>query len=91
MNKNIFDELEKNNDPIIIFGAGREGRRIGEYLIQNHGFKNRVCFCDNFKGGFEEFTGAEIISPSMLEKEYKNAYIMICVCDPDRDQILLNS
>ena len=73
---NFFDELKKNNKPIVLYGAGV----IGEMC--SYAFKSKNIKIDYFVDTAQEKQGKElhdikILSPKILEKGDKDTNIFI--------------
>lgn len=71
----IYDTfLKQNNTKLVIFGAGRSGRKVYEFLDRNGRVQNVKYFCDtdeNFWG--KRIEGIEVVDPMQVirsEKEY---------------------
>ena len=67
--------VELENKKIIIYGAGRAGRRINGLLPQK-----AYAFCDTYKTGVDKVTKLNILSNTEL-LEHKDAYIIIGISD----------
>jgi len=64
-----------NLSKIVLYGAGTVGISIAT-MFEKANIKIQ-CFCDKIKIGKEENTGLPIIKPSDLNKDYKDAIIII--------------
>lgn len=81
----LMEKINNENPPIVVFGYGAVGNLIAESLRQAQG--NVVAFCDNFKVGISEKFHLPIISPQQLASNYRNAVVVVSVCDKFNDTI----
>lgn len=83
MENSILEKIRNSDKHVIVFGASIIGRWVYRYLSESSDLKHRMFFCDNFKSGTDKFTGAEILKPSELAEKYFDAYVIVCVANPD--------
>lgn len=62
--------------PLVLFGAGSLGVRVGKWLLRNE--IPVECFCDRAKSGMNSDTALPIVLPNELQNGYKEANILIC-------------
>lgn len=60
---------------IVLFGAGKVGRKTKEYLNVCGYFP--ICFCDNYIKE-DEVDGIQVLSIDELVRDYKDAIVIIC-------------
>ena len=87
--QDIFKEINKNDNPIVVFGCGWCGKHYFQLLL-NHGYGDRLQgFCDNTVRGYDALSNKDIILPEDLAKNYRNATIVIGIGSPQtRNEVL---
>jgi FkbM family methyltransferase len=79
---NKLATLLKNNAPILIFGSGNLGKKIGEFLIENK--SNVIAFADNNNSKWNtSLLKIKILDPNSIDKETINkAIIIVAIWSP---------
>lgn len=75
---NIFSlPIIKDQTPLIIFGCGKYGKIIFNYIKKNNMSKNVLCFADNAKYKINYYHNKKILKPEEAKKIYKKAVWII--------------
>lgn len=80
--KNLLEKID--NNPVIIFGAGRYGKFLNN-LLQKHG-KKVVAFCDNnLEIQHTKINGRPVLSPEAAIMDYDEAVFVIASAKHSED------
>lgn len=79
---NRLSSLLQSNTPILIFGSGNLGKKIGEFLIKNK--SNVIAFADNNSNKWNtDLLGLQILNPrSIADETIGNAIIIVAIWSP---------
>ncbi len=74
--------LLNDNSPILIFGTGQLGKKIGEFLLKKN--KNLACFSDNNNQKWNtDLVGIKILSPESIDKAFiDKAIVIVAIWSP---------
>lgn len=67
------------SNPLIIYGAGKVGRAVGEFL-RKHGMKIS-CFCVTQIDETQEVLGCSVKEIAEIQREYNNAGVVVAVSE----------
>ena len=86
---NILDVIRNSKKEIVLFGAGRGGRLIYNYLTETGISSKRIKFWDNYKKGVDVITSATIETPPVsVETDTEKYIICICVISPTSSELV---
>lgn len=74
----LYDEQLYKEPQIVIFGAGKIGKKIIGFLDNNNCKKNIKCICDNNNELWnKQLEGIMVVSPLEAVRKYKRASFLV--------------
>lgn len=78
--RRAFDNLNRNKQKIILYGAGCCGRLVGKALLQNH--SDFFGYCDRNAADFQDgLLGKPVIPPRYLFEHANECYVILATMD----------